>query len=111
MISGIYFVEFKASNNDFGQGLIVVDDGKVNGGDHSYLYRGRLDSYAGNVQAVLEISHYRGELDNVFGPLRQFTLNLSGISDENSFNVTGGVANIPGISIRVVGRKVAEIYK
>ena len=111
MISGIYFVEFKANNNEYGNGLAVVDNGKVNGGDHSYLYRGRLDIYGEELRAALDISHYRGELDSVMGPLKNYTLNLTGKMAGEGFDVSGGIPNVPNVNIRIVGRKVAELFK
>lgn len=111
MISGIYFVEFKANNNDYGQGLAVVDNGKVNGGDYSYLYRGRLDNYGEELKAVIDVSYYRGEHNSVMGALKNFTLNLTGKTTGDGFDVAGGIPNIPDVSIRIVGRKVADLFK
>lgn len=111
MLSGMYYVEFRANNNDFGQGLVCIEDGKVNGGDHAFIFQGRMDAYNGEVQAVIEVKHYKGEPLSVFGPLRQFTLNLSGKTDGVSFNLDGGIANMPGAAINIRGNKVADLYK
>lgn len=111
MISGIYFVEFRANNNDTGQGLVVIDNGKINGGDHSYLYRGRLDIYGEELKAAISVSHYRGELDSVMGALKNYTLNLSGKLIGDNFDVSGGIPNIPNVSIRILGKKVSDLFK
>lgn len=111
MMSGVYFVEFRANNNNVGQGLIAIDDGRINGGDNAFLFQGRLDTYNDQLRAVIEVTHYRGEANSIFGSVRQFTLNLSGSSDANTFKMSGGVANMQGASISIVGRKVAELYK
>ncbi len=112
MISGIFFVEFFSSMNDAGRGLAVVTDGQINGGDVTYLYRGRIDVYGGQAVANIEVTHYRGELNSVFGPLRSFRLNLAGKVEVDglSFDLGGGVQGIPGTVIRIVGKKVAELY-
>lgn len=111
MLSGIFFVEFKANNNDFGRGLIVIDDGRANGGDEAFLFRGKFDTYNGDVQAVIEVSHYRGVPNSVFGSIKNFTLNLTGKSDDNSFTVSGGVVNMPNAAITIKGVKVADVFK
>ena len=111
MISGIYFVEFKASNNNYGHGLVVLDNGKLNGGDYSYLYRGRFDTYGEELKAAIDISHYRGELNSVMGARKNYTLNLTGKMTREDFDVTGGIPDIPDLSIRIVGRKVADLFK
>ena len=111
MLSGIFYVEFKANNNDFGRGLIIIDEGRANGGDDKFLFRGRFDTYNGDIQAVIEVNHYRGEPTSVFGPIKNFTLNLSGKSDGNTFTVTGGVVNMNGAAITIRGVKVASVFK
>lgn len=110
MISGIYFVEFRASTRNVGAGLVIIDDGVVNGGDATYLYRGRFDHYAGSLRASIEVSHYRGEVNAVMGPFREFTLNLSGSADERQFVLSGGSPTIPGVTIELIGRKVANLF-
>lgn len=110
MISGIYFVEFRASNRDAGAGLVVINNGIINGGDETYLYRGRFDHYAGSVRAAIEVTHYRGELNAVLGPLREFSLNLSGTADDRQFVLSGSSPTVPNVSIDMVGRKVANLF-
>ncbi|MCP5352485.1 MAG: hypothetical protein H6926_04765 [Chromatiales bacterium] len=112
MISGIYFVRFAAGGNDFGEGLVVIRDGNVNGGDETYLYRGRLDVYGEDVRAHLEIKHYRGSLNSVMGPLQEFTLQLSGKASGDRFEVSGGIPDMPS-SPRIIihGNKVSELFE
>ena len=38
MSQGIYYVEFRSNTGDSGTGVIVIKDGKVNGGDPHFLY-------------------------------------------------------------------------
>lgn len=110
-MSGIFYVEFAASNRDAGAGLAVIDNGRVNGGDATYLYRGRVDHYAGDARATIEVTHYRGQPNSVMGPLRQFTLILSGRATEDRFEFEGGTSSAPGIRIRMVGQKVAPLFE
>ena len=111
MISGIFYVEFTVSNQGLGTGLAVIDNGRVNGGDLTYLYRGRVDHYAGSVRATIEVLHYRGPPNSVMGPLRQFTLNLSGTASAQKFELEGGSSSAPGVRIRMVGQKVAPLFE
>ncbi len=109
MISGIYLVSFVANNNSFGEGIVVVKDGSVNGGDSSYLYRGHFDYYGEDIKASIEVRHYRGPLNNVLGPLKQFSLTLSGKISGDNFQASGGIPNIPGASITIKGSKIADL--
>ena len=111
MLSGIFGVEFRASNRDFGSGIAVIDDGRVNGGDETYFYQGQFDYYGGEVRATIEVTHYRGAPNSVMGPVSQFTLSLSGSADDNNFDVQGGSHSIPNVNIRMRGRKVAPLLE
>ena len=111
MLKGLFHVHFNANNNQFGEGLVVVKDGFVNGGDHGFLYQGRFDYYGNDIQANIEVKHYNGPPMSVLGPLREFTLNLSGKTTGDSFELTGGIPDAPKMSIRISGRKVAELFE
>lgn len=110
MISGIFFFEFKANNNDYGQGLAVIEDGIVNGGDPSYLYRGKFDAYGDKVKALIIVSHYRGARNSVMGDLKEFSLQLEGTFTNNTIDISGGIQEHPQLSIRIIGKKVATLH-
>ncbi len=111
MLKGLFHVHFAANDNNFGEGLVVVDKGYVNGGDYGYLYQGRFDYYGNDLQATIEVKHYNGPPNSVMGPLREFTLNLSGKTTDSSFEVKGGIPDVPNISIKISGKKVADLFE
>ncbi len=110
MLSGIFFVQFISNDNSLGEGLVIIKDGNVNGGDLSYLYQGRFDYYGDNAKALIEVKHYNGPMYSVMGPLKEFTLNLAGKTTKDRFELTGGIPNIPDLNIKIVGKKVAELF-
>jgi hypothetical protein len=110
MISGIYLITFSASNNRFGEGMIVIDNGAVNGGDATYLYRGRFDNYGDDLKANLEVRHYRGPLNAVLGPLKQFNLALVGKLKDDNFYLAGGIPGLPVGTINITGTKIADLF-
>ena len=110
-MSGTYLVSFQANNNQFGEGLVVIRNGSVNGGDQTYLYQGRFDYYGDDIKALIEVRHYRGPLNSVMGALKQYTLSLSGKKSGGNFEVSGGMPNVPNIQIKIIGTKVAELFE
>jgi hypothetical protein len=76
MESGIYYVIFKSHTGRFGDGLVVVDNGKIHGGDQRYLYRGFYKTDGQTVEADIQVSYYRGEAKSVLGHIAKFKLNL-----------------------------------
>lgn len=111
MTTGIFFVQFSVGSNSAGAGLAVISSGDINGGDEAYLYRGFLDVYGSQAKSTIEVAHYRGPLNSVFGPLRNFTLDLIGSADDQSFDVRGTILGTQGPVIHIVGRKVAQLYE
>jgi hypothetical protein len=111
MTSGIFFVQFSIGPGNVGAGLAVISNGDINGGDATYLYRGHLDSYNKQAKATIEVAHYRGALNSLFGPLRTFTLELGGTADDQVFDVQGVILGTASPVIRIVGQKVAPLYE
>ncbi|MBW4544507.1 MAG: hypothetical protein KME25_08695 [Symplocastrum torsivum CPER-KK1] len=58
MLSGIYSVKFSSNLGDLGLGIAVFDKGKINGGDLTYLYRGKY-----NIMATSKLVNPRHEGD------------------------------------------------
>ena len=109
MNPGIYYVTFSAATTDFGWGLVVVDNGKLHGGDLSYLYRGRYEVNAGILEASIQVSHYQGALNSVFGPLKSFSLILVGNLTQTGFSLSGHVEGQPRMTITILGEKKADL--
>lgn len=111
MMSGIFFVQFSVDSNNAGTGLAVFNKGDINGGDDSYLYRGYLDTYNTEAKATIEVTHYKGPRNSVFGLLDSFTLDLVGSADDQFFNVRGSISGTSMPTIQITGRKVAQLYE
>jgi len=109
MTPGIYLVTFLASSRAIGWGLVVVDQERIHGGDHSYLYRGTYVTTGSAVNASIVVSHYQGELSSVLGPLNTFKLDLSGTHSEKGFVLSGHVEGQPQMAITVQGEKKADL--
>lgn len=107
--NGLFSVRFIANNRDFGSGVVVIREGSVNGGDGSYYYQGHFDYYEQEARAIIQVTHHYGPVNSVMGPLPSFTLNVSGRIFEAGFEMTGGIQALPGVTIRIQGRWIAEL--
>ncbi|AMC35344.1 GrlR family regulatory protein [Janthinobacterium sp. B9-8] len=109
MKDGIYHVRFSSSMGSAGEGLVVIKEGMVNGGDAGYLYIGQLSHTAEALTGNLKIKRWKHGHTSVFGPLDSFDLKLSGPKSEgNSFSVSGGMIDHPGVSIKIAGDFLAN---
>ncbi len=104
MQDGIYHVRFSSSVGGSGEGLVVIKQATVNGGDVGYLYVGQLTADGETLSGRLNIKRWNPGQNSVFGPLDNFELRLSGTRTGNSFNVSGGIPSKPGLTITIAGR-------
>lgn len=110
MKDGIYHVEFVSTMGAVGDGLVVIQDGSINGGDGGYLYQGKLEIPApGLLRGQLQVRRWNTGRASVFGPLSDFALDLSGQAANDSFTVSGGVPGHPNMAIKISGRMLAPV--
>lgn len=109
MENGIYHVRFSSSIGGAGEGLAVVKDGAVNGGDAGYLYLGQLTAAGPALSGQLQVQRWNPSTVSVFGPLGNFALDLAGHASaaNDSFTVSGGIAGQPNLKITITGRRLA----
>lgn len=109
MDPGIYYVIFKSHSGRFGDGLAVLENGRIHGGDQRYLYRGVYKTDGRAVEADIQVSYYRGEAKSVLGHLSKFKLNLAGQSSGEAFTVQGHVFGQSHLAITIEGQKQADL--
>lgn len=109
MPNGIFHVDFKASTGDHGEGLVVVKDGKANGGDPHYLYQGDVPTQSGDFNSQFKISMWRSGNSNVVG-IDNYTLNASGTVnyEAGTLKLKGSVAGAPQLTMEIIGKKIAD---
>jgi len=110
MSQGIFHVQFRSSIGDHGEGLVIVTDGHVNGGDPHFLYQGIIPTATGEVATQLTVSKWRGGNTSVVN-IDNFALDTKGHVDyENgTLHLKGAVAGQPNLTISIEGRKVANV--
>jgi hypothetical protein len=104
MNDGIYHVRFSAGHGQIGEGIAVIKGGKVNGGDHGYLYTGTMIQSGVTTTSQLHIKQWNPTVRSVFGPLKVFDLTLAGSASSDGFTVNGSIAGQPGQRIQIMGR-------
>jgi hypothetical protein len=109
MTNGIYYIIFKSYLGIIGDGLVVVDNGKVHGGDSRYLYRGTYKVDGTSIKAEIQVSYYRGTLKSVFGPLSKFELILSGNAPDELFTLSGHMPGRSQAALTVEGQKQSDL--
>ncbi len=78
MLEGLWTIEFVSNLGTQGAGVVILESGRILGGDSSYYYRGTFEVKNKTVEAQMEGSHYSGEAHSIFGFRHKFKLKLSG---------------------------------
>jgi T3SS negative regulator,GrlR len=104
MKDGIYHVRF-SSQNDSGEGISVIKQGSINGGDSAYLYIGQMILNDKLISGHLTITRWKPSGISIFGSLDNFELKLEGLDSlEESFTVSGSIPGRPNLTIQITGR-------
>lgn len=75
MLEAMWGVEF-GSNQDGGYGVVILETGRILGGDSSFTYIGSYETVGGNVTAKIKCTNNRNTLVSIFGNLKEFNLVL-----------------------------------
>lgn len=110
MIEALWSVEFVSNAQDFGAGVVVLETGRVLGGDNQYTYIGtyKIDPL-GKVEADVTIDHYAGLGHSIFGPAKRIRFNLEGKPEYDAFTMSGSVAGLPNLAVAIRFTRRAEL--
>lgn len=110
MIDALWSIEFESNTQRSGNGVMVLKDGRVLGGDSMMLYDGRYTVEDGQVYALVQVSTYapHGELQSTVG-LRAFTLDMRGALDENQMSLNAFVTQDPHRKLKIHAQRRAEL--
>lgn len=92
MKEGIYTVVFESNIHALGEGIIVVDDKKIHGGDIAFTCRGYLNS----PNMEMEIIHYNEDIPSTLGVDGNYTLVLQyNLVTDGQYHLSGYVKDDP----------------
>ena len=111
MIEALWSVEFKSNMQSLGSGVVVIETGRVLGGDAGFLY-------VGNVKVVNEIVHVNIKvtrystvlgLPSIFGNWNEFHIEATGPLNSTNILFQGHVVENPELKITVQATRRAEL--
>ncbi len=106
MKNGLYAVSF-ATPMGQGDGVIVLQDGSVRGGDSALFYTGTYSVEGGSFSATITTGRHAAHLPSVFG-VDVVTINLHGDWSGDKASVTGTSPQAPGLSFKASLRRLAD---
>lgn len=109
MFDGLWTVEFRTKINRYGSGTLVINNGRLLGGDNGYYYFGTYNITGDNINATITVVKYDPNSTSIFGNVDHFQLTVSGKIDEHEFNIAGAIVNNPQAQIQVIGTKREDL--
>jgi len=112
MLEALWSVTFQSNvplPNNAGGGIVVLETGRILGGDIQFTYIGSYKSPThGQIEAEVECIRYREVTGatSIFGPLKQFRLKLQGAAQRDRMLLKGYIFEHPEkqIAIELVRR-------
>lgn len=105
MEDGLYHVNFKSNQQDFGVGIVAIKENKVNGGDYAYFYQGVIEEN----HLILRVNRFNDSATSVFGALKEFQLDLH-IKPVMGYHILeGSIVGNAGMKIQIHAKKLAPL--
>jgi hypothetical protein len=116
MLEALWSVTFVSNANiplPGGGGIVVLETGRVLGGDTGFTYIGTFGAMpgTGKFHADVAVTKYRDVpgMQSVFGPLTHFNLKLEGTPAREQFRAAGHVVENPNMKIVIEFVRRAEL--
>jgi len=104
-LEALWSVRFSSHKGIHGGGVVVIENGKILGGETGYTYIGSMHTDREQVIAKVRVSKYMPEAPSIFG-MDHFDMELTGRPDESQIRFDGFVVGSPqhDISIDMIRR-------
>ncbi|HZR35471.1 MAG TPA: GrlR family regulatory protein [Nevskia sp.] len=113
MIEGMWAVYFGAEaggGHRIGAGVVTLESERVFGGDSNYYYTGSYAVKDSRVTAEIRVRHYFGDRNNVFGPVEEIILQVTGVLiDRQQAIMAGHIVGQPGREIAMGFQRLADL--
>lgn len=106
MRDGLYKVAFQTPLGA-GAGVVVLQDGKLRGGDSSMYYVGSYSETGSQFSAEVASSRHTQGLPSVFGK-DNVRISLKGTSQSDSAQMTGTSPDAPGVRLQATLTRLGD---
>ena len=111
VLEQLWSVEFVSGLGSEGGGVVVLEKGKILGGNDHYFYVGSYDLMHNMFNATIDVKHYYGANNPIFGNLKEFILKLKGKIDEDEMLLVGNMLEDSSREFHVRLKYHAEVFQ
>jgi len=105
MKDGIFYVVFRNSGHGFGEGTVVINNNKVNGGDSNHTYSGHIKDNL----VKLNVHKHRKSALSIFDQESNYRINLTFQESGFGLSLKGHVENNQDITIEADAKFIGEL--
>jgi len=109
MLEALYGVEFQSNMHNGGYGVVILETGRILGGDSSFVFVGNYEVKNSTIYAEVKCTNDRGSLESIFGDIKEFNLKLEGQPNEKEFILQGHMVENPAMQLGVMLTRRAEL--
>lgn len=111
MVEALWSVQFGTPDHHFGAGVIVLETGRVLGGDSRYTYVGSYNVNEGVLTATIHCRKYSDLVthESVFGDINEFDMVLTGDAHTQRMVLEGHLGNSPSQAMVLEAVRRAEL--
>jgi len=112
LIQGVYAAQFLSNANKYGEGIVVLENGRIHGGDLDHVYIGTYALLDNKFSATVDVANYSGSMSSVLGQVAHYRLTLHGIFKKaQDITTHGTVEGRPDLDIQINLHKVSELVR
>ena len=111
MKPGIYHIRFSGGvSQNFGDGIGVVTEGAINGGDPGYVWRGTYQIVDGRLSAKIHVKRWKHDVSNPLANLAEYNLIIEGQTtpDASTFSAEGHIEQYSSTRISLNGTRIDD---
>ena len=111
MVEALWSAEFRLPNgSNFGAGIVVLETGRLLGGDSSFTYIGEYSIKDGQVSGFIRARKFSHSINlpSISG-LDDSVIEISGMVGNQTMTLTGKIKALPGFTLEVSLTRRAEL--
>ena len=109
MLEALWAIKFSSSIGDLGSGVVVLETGKLYGGDSDFYYIGSYNRNDDNtVEASVNVRNYSGLGISIINS-SNFHVKLTGTIEEELISLEGSPDVKPEVRINVSLKKIVDL--
>ncbi len=111
MKPGIYHIHFGGGlSQNFGDGVGVITEGAINGGDAGYVWRGSYRIKSRRLSAKIHVKRWKHDVSNPILNIPEYDLIVEGDApqDWSSFSAQGYIEQYPSTKITLTGTRIED---